>query len=365
MQHLRHNRYIGRLDVKENLRIKMHALIIFSVLCCTANLGTAEGDDLKPCETMTRLIEERLMKKNPRIMDGPERPQCDQDGKFLPKQCLSFTGACWMDLGSRNVPTTGIGCPSSATALPGIVGASIHVEIVCPAVLILIRAKFPANESSLWLELRENDEVFIVLIYLQKLLDVNLSKRLTATEVTSHPWTLGSLDATAPNPTNVLDLMKDYAKEMKDCTNNGELENILIAGCRTSSDVEEEHPLYDIKLTDFGLSVVKGGVGSESMLQSSCGTPVYMAPEVIQNHDYSQQCDIWSIGVILFALLSRDFPFVADKEDKLFELIKRAELDFSKPVWRNISKAAKNLITQLLDFNPARRLTATEVMSHP
>ncbi|XP_076811126.1 equistatin-like isoform X1 [Clavelina lepadiformis] len=73
----------------------MHALIIFSVLCCTANLGTAEGDDLKPCETMTRLIEERFMKKNPRIMDGPERPQCDQDGKFLPKQCLSFTGACW------------------------------------------------------------------------------------------------------------------------------------------------------------------------------------------------------------------------------------------------------------------------------
>ncbi|CAK8683950.1 unnamed protein product [Clavelina lepadiformis] len=143
------------------------------------------------------------------------------------------------------------------------------------------------------------------------------------------------------------------------------LENILIAGCRTSSDVEEEHPLYDIKLTDFGLSVVKGGVGSESMLQSSCGTPVYMAPEVIQNHDYSQQCDIWSIGVILFALLSRDFPFVADKEDKLFELIKRAELDFSKPVWKNISKAAKNLISQLLDVNPARRLTATEVMSHP
>ncbi|CAK8683955.1 unnamed protein product [Clavelina lepadiformis] len=58
---------------------------------------------------------------------------------------------------------------------------------------------------------------------ISQLLDVNPSKRLTATEVTSHPWTLGSLDATAPNPTNVLDLMKDYAKEMKDCTNNGEV----------------------------------------------------------------------------------------------------------------------------------------------
>ncbi|CAK8683979.1 unnamed protein product [Clavelina lepadiformis] len=72
----------------------MHALIILSVFCCTAKLGTAE-DDLKLYETMTRFIEERFMKKNPRIMDGPERPQCDQDGNFLPKQCLSFTGACW------------------------------------------------------------------------------------------------------------------------------------------------------------------------------------------------------------------------------------------------------------------------------
>ncbi|CAK8683977.1 unnamed protein product [Clavelina lepadiformis] len=120
------------------------------------------------------------------------------------------------------------------------------------------------------------------------------------------------------------------------------LENILIAGCRTSSDVEEEHPLYDIKLTDFGMSVVKGGVGSESMLQSSCGTPIYMD---------SSRSDSES------RLLTT--------EDKLFELIKRAELDFSKPVWKNISKAAKNLISQLLDVNPARRLTATEVMSHP
>nr|XP_002124936.1 serine/threonine-protein kinase 33-like [Ciona intestinalis]XP_018673303.1 serine/threonine-protein kinase 33-like [Ciona intestinalis]XP_018673304.1 serine/threonine-protein kinase 33-like [Ciona intestinalis]XP_026695741.1 serine/threonine-protein kinase 33-like [Ciona intestinalis] len=140
------------------------------------------------------------------------------------------------------------------------------------------------------------------------------------------------------------------------------LENILIASC---SDTNGENPLYDIKLTDFGLSVVKGGVGSDAMLQASCGTPVYMAPEVIQNHDYSQQCDNWSIGVILYALLARDFPFVAEKEDRLFELIKLGKVDFSKPVWTPISKSAKNLVCKLLNVDPAHRLTASEVASHP
>jgi len=138
------------------------------------------------------------------------------------------------------------------------------------------------------------------------------------------------------------------------------LENILVATTQENNG----DPLYDVKLTDFGLSVNKGGVGSESMLQASCGTPVYMAPEVIQNHDYSQQCDNWSMGVILYALMSKEFPFVADKEDRLYELIKRGEVDFSKPIWKDISSAAKELIKKLLDVNPAHRCTANEVTLH-
>ncbi|CAK8683966.1 unnamed protein product [Clavelina lepadiformis] len=81
---------------------------------------------------------------------------------------------------------------------------------------------------------------------ISQLLDVNPARRLTATEVTSHPWTLDSLDATAPNPTNVLDLMKDYAKEMKDCANNGEDdpdENSDLFGKDTAAtDDEDKRP---------------------------------------------------------------------------------------------------------------------------
>ncbi|XP_040985350.1 serine/threonine-protein kinase 33 [Aquila chrysaetos chrysaetos] len=64
-----------------------------------------------------------------------------------------------------------------------------------------------------------------------------------------------------------------------------------------------------LDVVDFTLAVQKPG-GSESMFQSICGTPIYMAPEVISAYDYSQQCDIWSIGVIMYMLvkhkLSRD-----------------------------------------------------------
>jgi len=137
------------------------------------------------------------------------------------------------------------------------------------------------------------------------------------------------------------------------------LENILVASERGDSI----NPIFDIKLTDFGLSVVKGA--GNAMLQSTCGTPVYMAPEVIQNHDYTQQCDIWSIGVILYALLSNDFPFLADKEERLYEVIKKGVVNYNHEVWTNISDTAKNLIGQLLTVDPAYRLTASEIPCHP
>ncbi|XP_052666594.1 serine/threonine-protein kinase 33 [Harpia harpyja] len=84
------------------------------------------------------------------------------------------------------------------------------------------------------------------------------------------------------------------------------LENILVK----SSDIGEANEMkLNIKVADFTLALQKPG-GSESMFQSICGTPIYMAPEVISAYDYSQQCDIWSIGVIMYMLvkhmLSRD-----------------------------------------------------------
>ncbi|KAG8438460.1 hypothetical protein GDO86_008949 [Hymenochirus boettgeri] len=140
------------------------------------------------------------------------------------------------------------------------------------------------------------------------------------------------------------------------------LENILVKSI-DCSDTQEM--ILNIKVTDFGLAVQKGGVGSENMLQSTCGTPIYMAPEVINDHDYSQQCDIWSMGVIMFMLLSGNPPFMASSEEKLFEQIKRGELSFSDAVWRIVSDAAKEVLQRLLKVDPAHRITANELLDNP
>ncbi|KAM5137765.1 serine/threonine-protein kinase 33 [Mantella aurantiaca] len=140
------------------------------------------------------------------------------------------------------------------------------------------------------------------------------------------------------------------------------LENILVKSNENQSD---EEMMVNIKVTDFGLAVQKGGVGSENMLQAKCGTPIYMAPEIINAHDYTQQCDIWSIGVIMYMLLCGDPPFVAALEDKLFGLIKKGELKFSHAAWQSVSDAAKDVLQKLLRVDPAERITANELLDDP
>ncbi|XP_051507936.1 serine/threonine-protein kinase 33-like [Myxocyprinus asiaticus] len=139
------------------------------------------------------------------------------------------------------------------------------------------------------------------------------------------------------------------------------LENILVKSCHQGND----NDMVNIKVTDFGLSVQKGGVGIENMLQATCGTPIYMAPEVINGHQYSQQCDVWSIGVIMYMLLCGEPPFKSSSEERLSEMIKKGELIFSGPVWCTVSDAAKNVLQSLLKVDPAHRITASELLDNP
>ncbi|XP_045075963.1 serine/threonine-protein kinase 33 isoform X4 [Coregonus clupeaformis] len=139
------------------------------------------------------------------------------------------------------------------------------------------------------------------------------------------------------------------------------LENILVKSYHHGID----NDMINIKVTDFGLSVKKGGVGSENMLKATCGTPIYMAPEVINAHEYSQQCDVWSIGVIMYMLLCGEPPFIASSEERLFEMIKKGELNFDGPVWDTISDAAKKVLSCLLKVDPAHRITANELLDNP
>lgn len=145
------------------------------------------------------------------------------------------------------------------------------------------------------------------------------------------------------------------------------LENILVGKLPDPSNPQEK---LQIKVTDFGLSITKTGVGHDNMMQDFCGTPNYMAPEIIDNKTYSQQCDVWALGIIVYSLFCGYPPFRSKDEDTLYDLIKKGEIEFTSPdkekndLWNEVSNEAKSCIKGMLNVDPAHRLTASEILDH-
>lgn len=127
--------------------------------------------------------------------------------------------------------------------------------------------------------------------------------------------------------------------------------------------LKSKHSL-DVKICDFGLAAVHN---KEAHVQMVCGTASYMAPEVIANKgNYSPLCDVWSIGVILYLLLSGSIPFrPKGPDDSWLSAIKRTKLDFAAPIWGLVDKGVKALLQRLLHTDPAARMTAKELRDHP
>jgi calcium/calmodulin-dependent protein kinase I len=124
-------------------------------------------------------------------------------------------------------------------------------------------------------------------------------------------------------------------------------------------------PKYDvIKVADFGLAKIIAGPADHSM-STTCGTPGYVAPEILEQKGYGKEVDLWSIGVILYILLCGFPPFYDDNNSMLFMAIKKADYSFPSPYWDKVSKPAIDLIQKLLQLDPAKRLTIDEAMKHP
>uniref|UniRef100_A0A3Q2E1B1 Serine/threonine-protein kinase DCLK2 n=1 Tax=Cyprinodon variegatus TaxID=28743 RepID=A0A3Q2E1B1_CYPVA len=117
-----------------------------------------------------------------------------------------------------------------------------------------------------------------------------------------------------------------------------------------------------LKLGDFGLATVV-----EGPLYTVCGTPTYVAPEIIAETGYGLKVDIWAAGVIAYILLCGFPPFRSENnvQEELFDQILRGKLEFPSPDWDTISLSAKMLISQMLQVNVDARFTAEEVLSHP
>lgn len=118
----------------------------------------------------------------------------------------------------------------------------------------------------------------------------------------------------------------------------------------------------DIKLADFGFAkqVHVDGEG----LATACGTPGYVAPEILQARPYGKEVDIWSIGVITYILLCGYPPFHHENQGVLFRKIKMGKFEFDSPYWDNVSAEAKNLISRMLVINPIERWTAAQLLDH-
>nr|AAD31900.1 putative serine/threonine protein kinase [Mesembryanthemum crystallinum] len=132
-------------------------------------------------------------------------------------------------------------------------------------------------------------------------------------------------------------------------------------------DLKPENLLLDehgnLKITDFGLSAsFENEDHHQTLLRTSCGTPHYVAPEVIsrkgQQGYHGAKSDIWSCGIILFVLLAGFLPFHDDNIIRMYRKVFKG--DFTCPSW--LSSQARDLITRLLDINPATRITVSEIM---
>ncbi|XP_065121307.1 serine/threonine-protein kinase DCLK2 isoform X3 [Paramisgurnus dabryanus] len=116
-----------------------------------------------------------------------------------------------------------------------------------------------------------------------------------------------------------------------------------------------------LKLGDFGLATVV-----EGPLYTVCGTPTYVAPEIIAEAGYGLKVDIWAAGVITYILLCGFPPFRSENnlQEDLFDQILLGRLDFPSPFWDNITDSAKELIGHMLRVNVEARYTAEDVLCH-
>ncbi|XP_035691991.1 phosphorylase b kinase gamma catalytic chain, liver/testis isoform-like isoform X3 [Branchiostoma floridae] len=133
-------------------------------------------------------------------------------------------------------------------------------------------------------------------------------------------------------------------------------ENILIQG------------KLEIKVSDFGFAV---RLKEEQLLKELCGTPGYLAPEVLKCSmidgfaGYGKEVDMWACGVIMYTLLAGQPPFWHRKQMMLLRNIMEGNYNFDGPEWEDISHTSKDLIAHLLIVDPKNRFTAEQALQHP
>lgn len=135
-------------------------------------------------------------------------------------------------------------------------------------------------------------------------------------------------------------------------------------------DIKPENVMFadeegsSVKLIDFGLSR-KHCTKNEGFMKNQVGTPYYMSPDVIQGK-YDRSCDLWSIGVVAYILLTGYPPFNGDTNSDVLESVRKGNLVFDEAVWGNLSKDSRHFVSMMLCMDSSSRIvTAEDALRHP
>ena len=126
--------------------------------------------------------------------------------------------------------------------------------------------------------------------------------------------------------------------------------------------VTQQNNIDIIKIMDFGLSKI---ISSHEKVVDGYGTLSYVAPEVLLRTPYNKEVDIWSLGIILFYMLTGHLPFKGNSKVIIADKIVNDDLEFDEDEWENKSKNAKKLIANCLIKEPEDRITIDEFINHP
>jgi calcium-dependent protein kinase len=118
---------------------------------------------------------------------------------------------------------------------------------------------------------------------------------------------------------------------------------------------------YNIKVIDWGTAKV---FDNEVKMTDKFGTPYYIAPEVLKK-EYNEKCDVWSCGVILYILLSGTPPFPGKNDREILKNVAKGTYTLETEEWKFVTPEAKDLINQMLMFNPDKRINVTDALKHP
>uniref|UniRef100_A0A8C3AY68 non-specific serine/threonine protein kinase n=1 Tax=Cyclopterus lumpus TaxID=8103 RepID=A0A8C3AY68_CYCLU len=130
--------------------------------------------------------------------------------------------------------------------------------------------------------------------------------------------------------------------------------------------VDESGNAESIRICDFGFA--KQLRAENGLLMTPCYTANFVAPEVLKKQGYDAACDIWSLGVLLYTMLTGFTPFANGPEDTPEEILARigsGKFSLTGGYWNSVSVEAKDLVSKMLHVDPHRRLTAGQVLRHP